>query len=403
MKVLTVSSSPYLLTKLGRMNSSILCYLNKNGYEVGSAVFHNDPAWFVPGNDGIVKFEKNNQFICNLYPFLNLAEKSSVQVYEIMKKFQPDIVITMGDYQEVDFLFAIKALHPNLFKWINILTIDAYPINNSRKDAFKYMDYVLTTTKLGLTEVTRLTSVAVEHLPFGVDSNVFYDTGVGRLEDRLDVFGCGKNSQTSNPAAFIKGLLDANKIEKDINGYLHTNISDLGDYDLFNLRDRYRKGCLGNVEFPTLFVGLNDGVNDSELNYKYNTSDVIVDVSVRSSTALSLLEGMSTGCIPVGTRVGAIKEVISMMPKEYQFFVRSNTYVSNLDEEYEIVSSEDLSSILLKIYQLKKKDLNKFGVIREISRSVAKKFDVNGFLVKIKDIIEKTKNLKKNLVVEIMS
>jgi hypothetical protein len=46
MKILTVSSSPYLLTKLGKINSDILVYLKDKGHEISSLVWHLDPSWF---------------------------------------------------------------------------------------------------------------------------------------------------------------------------------------------------------------------------------------------------------------------------------------------------------------------------------------------------------------------
>jgi glycosyltransferase involved in cell wall biosynthesis len=393
MRILTIGSSPYLLARSGKINYSILSYLKKKGHIVGSAIRFNDINWHLTDENGIVKFEINKENICDLYTFVD-SPQISPDIYEIMKKFQPEIVITIGDYQENDFLFAIKMLHPKLFKWINILTIDAIPINDNRKKSFDYMDYVLTTTKSGLEEVKRLSNVPSEYIPFGIEDDFC------KLEkektDKLFIFGCGKNSQTSNLASLIKGISKASKIEENISGYIHTNISDKGDYDLLLLKERYGV----NIGFPEGFVGLNDGLGKQELNEKYNKSDIIVDASVRSATALSLLEGMSTGCIPVGTKIGAIKEVISLMSKEYQFFIESNMYVGQLEEEYEIIAPDSLSDTLLYLYELKKKDLEKFNKIKEESIVVASKFKINNFLTKIEDIVEKSKNIKVSFVVE---
>ena len=70
MKILTVSASPYLLTKLGKLNRSILRSFPDD--EVGSAVWHHDPTYFMPEVDEneIPRFyyEEDDKKICELSP-----------------------------------------------------------------------------------------------------------------------------------------------------------------------------------------------------------------------------------------------------------------------------------------------------------------------------------------------
>lgn len=400
MKVLTISSSPYLLTKLGRINSSILKRLSKTlpFDNIASIVWHHDISWFAPNDDNEFIFEDGGDAICKLYPIPKSPEQATPNVYDVIKSYQPDVVVTIGDYHETDFLFALKTLNPKMFKWISILTIDAYPVNETRKDAFNYINKAIATTKMGQKAVNDLSRVDCEYLPFGPDQ-IFQPKVCEKNKDFLTVFGCGKNSQASGSATYIMGLSEAYKKDNDIKGYMHTNVSDRGDYDLSYLAERY--GIKDNLIFPDEFVGLNDGIDRDLLRSRYAASDVVSDLSVRSATGLCLLEGMACGCIPIATEVGALKEIISLMPKDFQFFVGSNTYVGSFEEEYEVANCKDFARILLKLKDIKENNPNMFDSMRKSSIKVANKFKLKTFTKRIEEIIMEVIDIEEELVLEV--
>jgi glycosyltransferase involved in cell wall biosynthesis len=401
MKILTVSASPYLSTKLGKINSYVLeCLSEMPDVEVSSAVWHHDISWYSASEDGQFFFEKNDKKICRIYPFINRVDMSSPQVYEIMKKAQPDVVISIGDYHETDFIFAIKSLHPTLFKWINILTIDAVPINDSRKDSFQYMDYILSSTKEGAKEVSEFCNTLCEYVPIGIDHDVFnIKDNIIKNSNKLKIFGCGKNSQSSGSATYMMGVASARDRNENIESYMHTNISDEGDYDLYYLKERYDKH--NAIALPEEFIGINEGIEEKALVEKLNGCDVVADLSVRAATGMSVLEGMACGCIPVATKVGALKEIIEEMPEAYQFFVDSNVYVGALAEHYEVASYKSFADILLELENIKKRKPEVFQEIKSCSVKVSKKFELRNFLRKIKDVIKVVRNNKNELNLEI--
>ena len=400
MKILTVSASPYLLTKLGRMNSCILRRLNESGMEVASAVWHHDVSYFLPRDDGKYEFEKDGKIICPLYPFHNYPEKNAPAVYDIIKDFNPDIVISVGDYTDVDFIFSIKALMPFSFKWINVLTIDSMPINERRKEAFEFIDVVIVTNKMAFEEVKNISKVETILSYFGPDHNVFKKCEkIFPEKDKLRVINCAKNSQSSGTASFIKGVAEANRINKNIIGYLHTNISDRGDYDIPLLIERFNAS--ESVILPDNFTGLNDGIVDSELNLEYNKSDIIADLSVRSSTGLTVLEAMGTGCIPLYTNIGAIGEIGNKLLND-NLSIKSNTYIGQFEEYYEIVSIGDFTEKLLKLYELKKDNAEIFSNLSRESIYISNLFSEDIFIKTIKDVVKRVGNVNRKIEVEII-
>ena len=393
MRILTVSATPYLITRLGRINSDIIRYLKSQGHVVGSAVWQHDRSWFLTDDKGISNFIFRGEKICDLYVFSNSPQTASPQVYEIMKRFQPDIVISIGDYDETDFIYAIKRLYPDFFKWIAILTIDAYPVNEKHKDAINAMDVAICTNMMGYKAIKCISPIKCEYVRYGPD-DIFKKTH-DKDNSGLRVMSCAKNSQSANPASFILGVSDAIKIRNDITGYLHTNLYDPGDYDIRLLINRY-----GKIELPKKFVGLNDGITDEDLAKEYCKSDVFVDVPARSSTGLSILESMSCGCIPVGNNVGAVGEILSLMPEKYRFIASSYGFMGANEEIYQVVSWKELAVILANISVTKYESPEIIDEIRKSAIEVAAKFSKKIFLEKLKEMITFSLQLNKVIVVE---
>jgi len=391
MRILTISASPYLLTKLGRLHSDVILNFYKQ-HTLYSAVWDHDLKWFSPDEQGHYFYEKNGEKICQLLPYISQNPQiSSPQLYEIFQKVKPELVISIGDYNEVDAIFAIKTLNSTKFKWVHVLTLNAGPIKDTFNDVFNYIDYVVHTNKKSKKMVSKLSPVANSFSYVGIDESVFfYKNNINN--EKLNIISCAKNSQASG----IGSILSSSQfLNKDFNLYLHTNLYDTGDYDLNLLKNRYDANEI--VRFPENFVGLNDGTPDNELNDLYNDSDVFIDVSVRSATAIALIESMAAGCIPVVAPIGALKEIVDLLPEDCRFFVDGNLYIGSLEEEYYIVSPEHLSKIIQKIYNIKKHNKGKFLEMKNNIVSVVKTLKRKDFLKKIEEAIDFVK--KENSVI----
>jgi len=399
MKIFTLSASPYLFTKLGKMNSDLLLHLKSQGYEVGSIVWHLNTSWYLPDEtDNKYKYEVDNNIVCDLFPFIPHPEQSTPVIYDIIKQEKPDVIISIGDYHQFSHLCAIKGLEPQSFKWIGVFTVDALPINEGEIEIFNYVDVAIATTKSAKEAIQKIKG-SCEYIPYGSHLDKL-NSDVKVNDSKLKLVTCAKNAQASNIAGLLKAIMIANKENNgQIECYLNTNYSDAGEYDLDLLIKRY--GIKDYIKLPDCYTSLNDGMPFEDLVNIYKDSDVVVDISVRSATGLSVLEGMACGCIPVCSPVGALEEIIDKLPKDYQFFPRTNTYIGSYEEEYKIVSIKDLAKIFSMLLKIKK-DKIKFCEIKSKCVEVSKRFSHKDFVETVDKIISSLELDKKFLEVEIM-
>ncbi len=370
MKILTIGASPYLLVRNGKIHSDVIRRLVSEGHEVASAVWHHDEGYFMPSEENVHSYEFDCNHVCYLYPFMPKTEESSPFIYELMKAVQPDIVITIGDHKDTNFVYAIKAMYPTLFKWIAVYTIDCKGIPVVNKDAFEYADCVITTNEFALKEISSFANVQGLYVPYGPNHEIF-----SNLNGERDLVLCSaRNAQSSNIPSFIMAT-------SEVKSYLHTNMYDPGDYNIDGLKEKYKSS---SFEYTTDFCSIKDGVPDSKMVEIYNKSSIIVDCSIKSATALSLLEAMACGCVPIGPNYGRVGEIISEMPEGFQFTVQYNVFIGQNEEEFAIVSPVHLNSVINQV--LSNKD-----VLQEASMAavkIAKKYSNVDFLNKLVDAVK---------------
>lgn len=375
MKILTIGASPYLLVRNGKINSDIIKRLVSEGHEVSSAVWHHDEGYFMPSDEGIHSYEINGKTVCQLYPFTPKTDEATPFIYELMKVVQPEVVITIGDHKDTNFVYAIKAMYPTLFKWIAIYTIDCNGIPTMNKDAFEYADYIITTNEFSLKEISSFANVQGKSLFYGPNHQIFnYDS-----ESSRELILCSaRNAQASNLSAFIMATANGG-----LKPYIHTNMYDPGDYNIDGLKQKYGAN---NLEYTNDYCSVKDGIPDEKMKEIYNKSLIIVDCSIKSATGLSLLEGMACGCIPVGPDYGRVGEIISEMPEGLRFNIPYNVFVGQNEEEFAIISSLELSKILLYIVNDKEILLRASNAAKE----VANRFSNVLFLDDLMNVIQET-------------
>ncbi len=229
MKILTVSASPYLLSKLGKINSCLLQHFESQGHTVSTACWHHDKSYFLAEDDSKFYFETDSR-ICQIHPIDYDVTKSVKQVYEVIKKFEPDVVLSIGDYYETDFIHAIKSIYPTLFKWVSILTTNSSPIEYFHRESLESIDEAIVTTIDGLNEMRRMLVTSAVYVNPGYDTDVFYPDGFP--DDQLTIVANLKNAHSSNLPAFLHAMKHLEKWGINFKAFLHTNLYDKGDYDI---------------------------------------------------------------------------------------------------------------------------------------------------------------------------
>lgn len=352
MRILTVGNSPYNNTSDSAVHSDLLKSLKNKGHNVSAAVWHHVSSYYMFDEDEKYWFEDGEEKICEL--IVLPAETSKVNVlYEHMKVFQPDVVVSIGDYHEIDFVYAVKRMYPQLFKWLGVLTISSFPIKQAYKEALDYLDYAFCTSEEGLKSFQNLTDVSCELQHFFPHREILGDTGIS---DTFNVVACLKNSQQSNLGMFLIVASGICKDHADIKFYIHTNVDDDGDYDLEYMRNKF--DFPENLTFPDKFVSFYDGISQKELMRKFADADAFVDCSMTSATGLSAFEATLQGCIPLlsdtGAHIDLLKSVsLSEYTGLYPYYALSVVeFLGNKEGILNIVSQDELYRKIMKTYKL---------------------------------------------------
>ena len=216
MKILTVGASPYVHTRGGRINSFLLSSLQQK-HDVVSVVWHHDINYFIANEEGKYIYEKDDKVISILYPIFYpkkdpFKEKSTILLYEIIKQEKPDIVLSIGDIDETNFIHSIKQLID--FKWIGIFTIasSSNPVNPDRMDFLESVDFAIHTNKRAKEDWDNYLEknniiLNSEYNSIGIDNSKFY-RNKSIEKNKFFVLNCSKNYNILTYQHLLKVLLN---------------------------------------------------------------------------------------------------------------------------------------------------------------------------------------------------
>ncbi len=381
MKILTVSASPYLLSKLGKINSCLLQHFRSQGHTVSTASWHHDKSYFLAEDDSKFYFETDSR-VCQIHPVDYDVTKSVKQVYEVIKKFEADVVLSIGDYYETDFIHGIKSIYPTLFKWVSILTTNASPIEPFHRDSLESIDEAIVTTTDGMSELRRMLVTSVVYANPGYDTDVFYPDIIH--DDQLTIVANLKNAHSSNLPAFLHAMKNLENWGIDFKAFLHTNLYDKGDYDIRRMVKEFEVEKV--VCLPEMFCSLQEGPDDAYLRRLYSKSHIVVDPSMRSASAMNVLEAMACGCMPFVSNVGALKDVVNQTG--VGCLLDGNRFVGERHQEMQVISDIGLADMISCHWHDTKAQKN--ANIREYSREISQRFSRKAFVLEVDKAIGRT-------------
>lgn len=371
MNILIIGDSPHLNTSLGRIHRDLISSL-KEEHNIESIATLHDISYFLPNNLGYFDFKG-----IKIHPYLNERGALAQFSINVMKVFQPQIVITIGERKEHSHLSVIKSMYPGLFKWIALVPTIG-PFNNDIYD-LNLADLVILTNRKSYLDLSAhpLSKNKVIHIPYGVDSKIFYSKDNSR---KLNAIYVCKNKMKDNPAVFISAL---NKAE--INGLLYYNADDNGEYDIENIIKEIGEKY---IEIPKNFVSFKEGCSDEEMNNIYNSNFMFIDCGMQPKTSVSLLEAMFAGCLPIGPDFGATGDIIQTLPEQYRYFIPFEKIKLTKEEDASVIYEEGLVAILEKIkHHFMNDNLWRKQLKLEISKA-ALNFTKESFIKNIKTNIE---------------
>jgi hypothetical protein len=387
MKILTLGASPYLLVRDAKIHADIIrSFVDKN-VGVSSVVWNHDTSYFAPDADGKLRYEATQDTKVDLYAIDYRLQTASIQVYDAMKEVQPDVIISIGSHEETSFLAAIKMMYPNLFKWIAIHTNETSGLLYNNKEAFEFVDFLVTTSEFAYKETAKVANIHGQFLSYGPNHNDFYCT-----DDtiRSGFLYSARNTLASNLPAYIMSVANCG-----MRAHLHTNLYDVGDYSVDDLMRKYEAT---NMTYTTDYCSVRDGISVDAMRKMYNSYNFYLDCGIKSATALSMLEAMSCGCVPIGPSYGRVGEILAKMPEDFRIVIPYNIYVGSNNEEFAIVDINKVKEIIGSIDM----DPACIEAARKASIAVASEYSNRAFMDKLNTIVNDTKNMKQQLAVEIL-
>ena len=403
-KVLIITSSPFNNTKLGRMCSQLMYYFRAKGIPVACAAWDHDTSWYVEDEEGVCWYEKEGNKIGPVYPVFNVGEGAANQLYDVIKKLQIDTVLSIGDFCNIEHIYAIKALEKEKIEWINILNNGSYPINENRIELINSIDYHILLNKCSDDEFKR---IGVDEDKYSLQrwGSVFSGEPPKKKGDKFGIACVATNSNQSNLGCFItavqniKNNLSPEKFEK-LKFYLHTNLYDGGDYDIEYLLDRH--GVRDCIELPEDFIGVNEGISGKKFKDKLSQYDVVIDCSCQSATGISVLDCMALGLVPIVSEIGALAEIGREMNKKTPVYcdhrISGLKFIAADEKFFYVTDDIDIMDSISDIYRLwASGSLLKASIA---AQKISSSYDLGSFLENTYKIIKEYKANSDKLVVE---
>lgn len=304
MKIVTIGLSPFVLTSRGKLHSWILQYLYLHGSSVASICWGHDKSFFLPksvNNEDKYYYDFNHggkKHDIQIFPF-DRNGNESIEVYEVLKRLNPDCVILIGDITDFLFMHAIKSFYSD-FMTIFVLMGYSCPINEHHVDLLNDFDQILCTSQQSYDYVKSICNTNIDFEYVYCNKKIYNNYRAYTQSSKIKIMSVVHNVQSDNVATIIK---TCSKFKDLCDLYLHINMYDAGDYDLEILKNRFDPDGQF-LKFPEKYVSLIDGISDLELADFYNNSDIYLHVPMSSATSMSVFQAVSCGCLPILSNVG---------------------------------------------------------------------------------------------------
>ena len=295
--------------------------------------------------------------------------KNSSMYKVINEMFRPQLVIGIGDYWMLDFMYKLKQVPGCIsFKFIHEIPIDGAPIPKAWAHDLRQADILLSMSKYG----KRVMQDAIPGLPVtvlgrGIDTNVFQKFNASKDLIR-------KQTMPSTEGHFVVGLFDRFQDRKQIGRalegfakfisdgkhddcdlYLHTDIEDQfstsqrktlsGDDGLIK-----RYSLTGRV-IINKNLSVEKGVSQKELVALYNCCDVKLSTTQGEGWGLTTVEAMAC-CLPcISTHCTTMPELLGENRERGLLADVSTTITGMYNIERSLVDTDSVARHLDLLYR----------------------------------------------------
>jgi hypothetical protein len=398
MKIMTLGISPYLHLSDGRLHAAVLECLFKSKHSVASIGTNHDTSYFLPEkneNGDPVYYYEFDGYKIPLIPF-NSVQDHAVGIHEILKVFEPDAIVTIGDINDFLYMKAVKMFSDKPIKWLSILSNHTYPINENNVDIVNDMDGIVCTNKSSFDMVKKLyhkESISTSHVG-GFSSDV-----KPSRDSSFRIIVTAKNTQSDNIPTIMEAASKVRSEIPELQLYLHTNVYDRGDFDLNLLKSRFDPKN-EFIKFPDKYVSMNEAYSDSDFKDELSKCDMFISASSNAPTGMSAYDAISCGCVPLMSNVGAHKDIASSLSEISPQFERNDFLVPCI----EIMTGGEVYANICDSESLRERILNLRNKIKGGNKILFQQFidsyDQKNFLNEVSKMIKTTECSNPTLCVE---
>lgn len=399
MKIITLGLSPYLYLSDGRIHSMVLEHLFRSGHSMAAIGIGHDTGFFLPKENEkgeSVYYYEFDKYQIPLVPFNN-AQDPAIGVYEILKVFEPDIIITIGDFDSFLYMKAVKMFVEKPIQWLSVLSNHSYPINERNVELLDDIDGILCTNSDSFNMFSNLykrENISMSHIG---SCNIQVEPV---RNEGFRIVATGRNTSSDNIPMIMEA---ASKVRSKIPGlhlYLHTNVYNRGDFDLPLLKTRFDPQD-EFISFPDKYVSINEAYPEAQFHEELSKCDMFISASGYAPTGMAAFEAVACGCAPLLSDTGAHKDIAEGLAEispnfEMKDFLAPCIEVMTRGEVYtSMCKPEMLVERILNLHNKIKK-----GGHRMFSQQFVDNYDRRNFLSKISEMVKAAKCSNPTLCVE---
>jgi len=373
-RVLILSDSPVLASGMAVGHYQLASRLHATErFDVGSFgwFFHSAQQqglkWNLPWKQFTNSNHKNPYGHPDNWPNPSEQDWKNSAIYQIIDKlFKPNIIITMGDYWMVDYLYKIPIR--NNFKLIHEVPIDGEPIPKSWVRDFKTADVLISMSKYGkrvIQDNDKYCNVTV--IPRGINIEDFYKINApkNKIKEKympsakdnfvVGVFARFQDRKQVGRAIESFSKFISNGRHKNCDLYLHMDLEDpfsisqkktLDGED--GLVERYgvKERIIVNRE-----ITVEKGVSLKDLNAIYNCCNVSLLTTQGEGFGLPIAESMACGLPVIATNYTTPTELLGVDGKR-GLLANVQAYITGMyNIERALVDTTHIAQLLEKLYR----------------------------------------------------
>ena len=399
MKIITLGLSPYLYLSDGRIHALVLEHLFRSEYSVAAIGISHDTSYFLPKQNEKgepVYYYEFDKYQIPLVPFNNVRDPA-IGIHEILKVFEPDMIITIGDLNSFLYMKAVKMFNEKPIQWFAILSNHSYPVNEQNIELLDDMDGILCTNSSSFDMFNNL--YKREHIDKAYVGGFKTQVKPIRNSD-FRIITTSKNTQSNNIPMIMEAAAAIRLKIPELRLYLHTNVHDRGDFDLHLLKARFDPKD-EFVSFPDKYVSMNEAYSEEDFQKELSCSDVFISAAGNAPTGMAAFDAIACGCAPLLSDVGSHKNIAEDLAKISPKFKRNDFLVPCIEvmtrgEVYtNVCEPEPFQERILSLHEKIKK-----GGHRIFFQEFVDSYDRRNFFQSVSTMVEAIKSSNPTLCVE---